>query len=125
MRNVRPVSTRSPAFLTASMFNRPDRIRRRAVGLFCDTYDREKKCHQSWGFSSISGGPESPSEGKWNEATKTIEWSGMGNEEQASTLQMCFVSDDMIASNFMLKDAGGEILLKMEFKMTRLKRPQK
>ncbi len=49
----------------------------------------------------------------------------MGNEEQASTLQMCFVSDDMIASNFMLKDAGGEILLKMEFKMTRLKRPQK
>lgn len=85
------------------------------------TYDEQKRCYLSWAFSSISGGPQSPSTGKWNEAAGTIEWFSIGNEGQASTLQMRFINDDTVVSNFVMKDAGGEVLLHVEFKMTRLK----
>ena len=88
------------------------------------TYDQQRKCYRSWGFGSNYGGPEAPSNGKWNEATRTMDMGGPGNDGQTSVGQTRFLNDDTTISILKINDAAGEVLINMEFKMTRMKGPQ-
>ena len=85
------------------------------------TYNQQRKRYQAWSFGSDYGGPNSPANGKWNEATQSVEYSDSGEDGQTSVGQMHFVDDDTVISNGKVTDATGEVLMNMEFKITRIK----
>ena len=92
-------------------------------GLQLFTYDQQKKCYQLWTFDSTYGGPDTPIIGQWDEATRTIKWSGMGSDGNKSSSQMRFINADKIITTLMINNVAGDLLLHMEFKATRLKEP--
>jgi hypothetical protein len=53
-----------------------------------------------------------------------MDMSGPGNDGQTSVGQTRFLNDDTTISILKINDAAGEVLINMEFKMTRMKGPQ-
>ena len=44
------------------------------------TYDEQRKCYRMWNFGSDYGGPDASCNGKWNEATRTLDWAVTSSE---------------------------------------------
>lgn len=91
-------------------------------------YDQRQQRYRSWLFESKWGGPEVPFDGKWNNATRTLDWicrltDGVDTGCSIS-MQHRFISDDAFECSSSAKDRTGRTLWSQGYKNTRAKETQ-
>lgn len=94
------------------------------LSLVLYTYDQRQECYLLRVFLSKYRGPDAPFKGKWNEATRSIEWVATTDEGHSITNQHHFVSDDAFEAHIVARDSAGQVLWRQEFKFTRDGNPQ-
>jgi prepilin-type processing-associated H-X9-DG protein len=85
------------------------------------TYDQQRQCYRAWSFGANYGGQDIPSDGRWNEATQCIDYYVRNDDGLTTTMRMHFANEDAVVISGVIKDSADEVLLNMEFRMTRLK----
>jgi hypothetical protein len=88
------------------------------------TYDQQRKCFRYWAFLSSLGGCEAPVNGTWNEATRTLDWTGLATDQQPLTAQYRFLSDDAFECTVLVKNPAGQDVYRAEYKMNWAKEAQ-
>lgn len=84
------------------------------------TYDSKRGCYLGWVFNSNSGGPYAPASARWNEARHVLEFFEFPEKDGHNrSSEMRFMDNGTIVSTYGVKDAAGETLCDIEFKMTR------
>jgi len=83
------------------------------------TYDAEKKVYRQWYFDSKGIIPRGEELGKWDEATKTLTWTGRLGNGITKTGVTRFIDKDTNEWTVVFKDSDGKVLLDMEGKAKR------
>jgi hypothetical protein len=105
-------------FLRMDGFWRPSHIE--FVNFF--TYDPVTKEYRSWYFDSTGGIPRGIWKGTWDEAAKTMSWSGtdeFGNKLAGTTK---FIDDDTHEGTVQTTNSQGKVVLDLTVKTTRRKK---
>lgn len=88
------------------------------------TYDAKRGCFRTWNFGSNYDGPDASLDGAWNEAARTIEFSGKGIDgHPIVTGRMHFESEGRVLSSVTIKELDGVLMMHEEFIMTRFAAP--
>jgi hypothetical protein len=83
------------------------------------TYDSQKKCYRGWWFSS--GGQTTEHTGKWDNESKTMTWSSVGEPAFQTTVSNRFLDDNHSTWDVTVKNPAGKTLFRMEGKSARAK----
>ena len=84
------------------------------------TYDQRQKCYRYWTFLSGLGANESPVSGTWNETARTLDWTGLDNNQLPLSAQYRFPSDDTFECTILLKNHADQDVYRAAYKLTRM-----